>query len=202
MSLPEPVRDPRMESVERLFAACEAEPLHSRHVASLAEQIFEALWPLHRYGNEERFWLLAGAYLHDIGWMDGGKGHHKRSAQIILSSPILTLGTHDRSIIANIARYHRKALPSPDHSMYAALSVADRQVVDRLAGMVRLADGLDAYHDSTVTVIRAESLQKGRIRLAIGGQPAWRQFTIDLDNKSALLERAFGRDLEITWPRH
>ena len=46
-------------------------------------------------------------------------------------------------MVAAIARYHRGALPKRKHESYGELSPDDREVVRRLAGILRLADGLD-----------------------------------------------------------
>jgi len=45
---------------------------------------------------------------------------------------------------------HRGPLPKKRHSEYAALSIADRDLVCKLAGIVKLADALDRSHDSRV----------------------------------------------------
>jgi exopolyphosphatase/guanosine-5'-triphosphate,3'-diphosphate pyrophosphatase len=56
--------------------------------------------------------------------------------------------------MANVARYHRKALPSARHDDYMALADADRVLVRRLAAMLRVADGLDADHFQVVEEVR------------------------------------------------
>ena len=52
--------------------------------------------------------------------------------------------------MANVARYHRKALPSARHADYMALEEPDRVVVRRLAALLRVAEGLDADHFQVV----------------------------------------------------
>jgi exopolyphosphatase/guanosine-5'-triphosphate,3'-diphosphate pyrophosphatase len=49
-------------------------------------------------------------------------------------------------IIGTIARYHRKAPPSALHHEFTQLSLADRQRVRLLAGLLRIADALDKEH--------------------------------------------------------
>ena len=56
----------------------------------------------------------------------------------------------ERGLVANVARYHRKALPSDGHPDYMALDDRDRMLVRRLAALLRLADGLDADHFQVV----------------------------------------------------
>jgi hypothetical protein len=52
--------------------------------------------------------------------------------------------------VACVARYHRKAMPADRHACYGELGKADRSVVWMLAGILRVADGLDYTHGSVV----------------------------------------------------
>jgi exopolyphosphatase/guanosine-5'-triphosphate,3'-diphosphate pyrophosphatase len=120
----------------------------------LALSLFDGSASLHEYALQERNWLAWAALLHDIGWDQGRKGHHKRSATLILAAPELEqLKDRERGIIAAVARYHRKALPQPSHALLAPLDQADRERVRLLAGILRVADGLDRSHRSVVRKI-------------------------------------------------
>jgi hypothetical protein len=70
----------------------------------------------------------------------------------------------ERELVANIARYHRKALPADRHADYMALDEDDRTLVRRLAALLWLADGLDADHflvveAATVATVCASSAE-------------------------------------------
>src|SRR5271154_3214028 len=108
-----------------LRARYDEEPSHSDHVAVLALQIFDGLRPWHGYGSRPRELLHSAALLHDIGWSQkpDGKDHHKWSARLILEHPWKTLTPEEMSIVAEIARYHRKAPTQPDHAEFYALKV-------------------------------------------------------------------------------
>jgi exopolyphosphatase/guanosine-5'-triphosphate,3'-diphosphate pyrophosphatase len=68
--------------------------------------------------------------------------------------------------MANVARYHRKALPSDRHGDFMALEDADRVVVRRLAALLRVAEGLDADHFQVVEQV--EVVDEGpRLRLEL-----------------------------------
>jgi exopolyphosphatase/guanosine-5'-triphosphate,3'-diphosphate pyrophosphatase len=56
----------------------------------------------------------------------------------------------ERELVAQIARYHRKALPKKKHEPFMRLSPDDRLLVSRLGGILRLADGLDRRRNSLV----------------------------------------------------
>lgn len=119
---------------------------HARHVTKLALGIFDDLSKLHSLGSLDRFRLRCAALLHDIGWVQGAQGHHKRSLRMILDASELALTERSRPIIANIARYHRRSLPKQKHRSFALLSNADQHKVSLLGAIVRLADALDCSH--------------------------------------------------------
>ena len=53
-------------------------------------------------------------------------------------------------MIACLARYHRKAMPSEKHGLFAGLSAEKQGWVRCLAGLLRVADGLDRTHSASV----------------------------------------------------
>ena len=116
----------------------------------LALRLFDELQPLHGLGATERFWLHCAGLLHDIGWIEGRKGHHKTALRMILTTPDLPFERREREIIGCVARYHRRGLPTLKHEAFAALSAPDQRVVRRLAAILRVADGLDRTHQGIV----------------------------------------------------
>ena len=126
---------------------------HYLHVTKLALGLFDQLSSCHGMGMRERRLLEAAAILHDIGWIKGRKGHHKSSLEIILRARELPLDGEQRLITALVARYHRKALPQRSHKYFSSLGPSDRLMVCALAAFLRLADGLDRNHRSSVKSI-------------------------------------------------
>ncbi len=141
---------PAMEAVLALAKECKYEREHAHQVERLALEIFDRLGRLHKLGQAERFLLQCAAILHDIGWMEGQKGHHKTALRIIMDSPVLRFDLPTRRIIGLIARYHRKAMPKEQHTYFCDLDAKDRDTVRKLAGILRVADGLDRMHQSKV----------------------------------------------------
>ena len=97
--------------------------------------------------------LEAAANLHDIGWSETrptGRGHHKASARLIRAALWRGVRSEDVALIALVARYHRKALPSQRHEEYAALAPPERDRLRALAAVLRVADGLDRRHLQTI----------------------------------------------------
>ena len=104
--------------------------------------------------------LEYAAVLHDIGWKEGRKGHHKSSLEMIMGEDRLPFDGRERAIVANVARYHRGALPEDGHRDYRDLEAADRKVVDRLASILRVADALDVSHASVVRSIECHDQER------------------------------------------
>ena len=187
---------PGVESAVALAESCGYERGHSQQVTRLALQLFDGLRQLHGLGDAERLLLECGAVLHDIGFAEGAKGHHKRARRMILEAEGLRLGERDRRIVALLARYHRKAEPSEEHAEFAMLTGRDREIVRALAGILRVADGLDRTHTSACRSLACEDRGGSLlVRCRVPGpaeSEAWAA-----KKKGGLLEEVFGRELKI-----
>jgi len=143
----------RKEDVTQFASTCLPDLSHTRQVTKSALMLFDALKSLHKDGEEERCQLEYAALLHDIGWVQGWKSHHKNALKMILENQKLPFSNKEKLIIGSIARYHRKSLPDVSHDHYAALSPSERKVVSRMAAILRIADGLDYAHGDHVQSI-------------------------------------------------
>jgi exopolyphosphatase/pppGpp-phosphohydrolase len=187
-----------LSAVLELAQTCEYDASHTHQVARLALRLFDELLPLHNLGQTERDWLHYAALLHDIGWIEGWKEHHKVSLRIILTTPMLKFSNKERFIVGSIARYHRKALPSIKHGHYAALLESERQVVDVLAGILRLADGLDSAHQVIVRDLSIKiTPKKITIQCAVNNKKQ-EDKKIALE-KADLLQLVFNRTVALQW---
>ena len=67
------------------------------------------------------------------------------------------MSERDKLACALVARYHTKALPDASkHRRFAALSAKRRNLVEWLAGILRVADALDSSHTSVVRRLRLQ----------------------------------------------
>jgi exopolyphosphatase/guanosine-5'-triphosphate,3'-diphosphate pyrophosphatase len=123
-------------------------------VAKLSLELFDELEALHEMGPREREMLEYAALLHDIGWHIGRSGHHKHSLYLIKNGDLEGFSAHELDIIANVARYHRKSAPKKSHPDYVVLDTASRELVWKLAALLRIADGLDRGHYGNVVRLR------------------------------------------------
>jgi exopolyphosphatase/guanosine-5'-triphosphate,3'-diphosphate pyrophosphatase len=188
--------DPTMASVLDLAERCEYDPLFAYQVAQLALDLFDGLYPLHNLGPEPRRWLHYAAWLHNIGWVGGKKKHHKRALRLIQTDPSLPFDEKERLIIGSIARYHRKALPKQKHAHFAALSEKMQGVVAWLAGILRVASGLNYTHRSLVEALTCEITNHQVVLRCDARETAHAERDIAL-KKGRLLEKVSGRALVV-----
>ncbi len=133
---------------------------HALKVADMAEKIFDKLAPIYGLKRHERTLLSAAALLHDVGYHISHEAHHKHSLYLIKHSEMTGFSEGEKSIIANVARYHRKAFPKPHHIYYTDLTEADQKIVDKLSSILRIADGLDRGYEGRVKDIEFEKSKK------------------------------------------
>lgn len=191
-------RESTLQAVMDLAHTCETELAHTRHVTTIALSLFSATQGLHQLGQRERDWLEYASLLHDIGWVEGWKEHHKTSLRIILSTSMLPFDGKERLVIGSIARYHRKAEPSEKHDHFTALEPDERRIVIILSGILRLADGLDRQHKSRVSKISCRVSPK-TIRITCLAQEKPDEEMQAGAEKGRLFEQVFNRKLKIDW---
>ena len=138
------------ESVLEFATSCHFDELHARQVARLSLDICAALAGPFKIGERETRLLEAAALLHDVGYFINYSSHHKHSYHLIRHADLFGFTPRERELIAQIARYHRKALPKKKHEQYLRLAPDDRLLVARLGGILRLADGLDRRRNCLV----------------------------------------------------
>jgi exopolyphosphatase/guanosine-5'-triphosphate,3'-diphosphate pyrophosphatase len=127
---------------------------HADKVASLAVRLFDQLRSEHGLGEKDRLLLEVAALLHDVGMYISLRAHHKHTHYILMSSEVFGLSQDDIAIVANVARYHRRALPQKSHLPYTALDRDSRMKVGKLSAFLRLANALDADHMQNVRDVR------------------------------------------------
>ncbi len=193
------MNEPRIiDEVEELCRKLEPEPRHVHHVCQLALSLFDQLAPLHGLDAEDRLLLRAAALLHDIGFSTypSGKGHHKESARLIRAHPWKHLLPQPMEIVAQMARYHRKSLPSSEHEAFAALPRHDQRRVESLASLLRIADGLDRTHAQNTKQITV-SFDDHRIHIQVQGVAPLSVNLAAAEKKSDLARRTFDREISI-----
>lgn len=152
--------DPRQRSVFELLRKCNWHEAHSTHVTKLALTMFEALKEEMGLADEDKELLEYAGYLHDIGYYIAHSAHHKHALYIIRNSELKGFRQDEIEVIANVARYHRRSTPKKRHEEYWKLRAPLRAKIRKLAGILRVADGLDRSHFQNVQKLEVESKEK------------------------------------------
>jgi len=185
-----------LASAESLGGRYRVDRDHGRHVAMLAVRMFDELREEHGLGARHRLLLQVAALLHDVGIYVSLRAHHKHSHYIISSSQIFGLSNDETAIVANIARYHRRAAPQDTHLAYVALDREDRLVVDKLAAILRVANAIDAEHAQKVRNLRL--VRGGNAwRLELEGSGDMTMERLAATARADLFADTFGRQLVI-----
>lgn len=203
-----PPADP-MRSVHRFAAACRYDHAHCEHVAGLALQIFDQLRARARRDDpapewaaaltdESRLILEAASLLQDVGYHVNYARHHKHSHHLILHADLPGFTPRQTRMIANAARYHRRAAPKLKHESFARLSAPDRATVRALAAILRVAGGLDRAHVRRVSAVRVE-LDGEDARFAVDAPEDPRVELWGAARKAELFETVFGAETSFVW---
>ncbi len=190
--------DVSRRSIRQLVERCDDDPVHSAHVARLAVELFDALAPLHGLDAAAREYLEAGALLANVGLVVAHSKHHLHAYYVVRNSELAGLTDLEIEIVAQIARYHRKSEPKPSHPEFAALGARDQELVRALAGILRVAIGLDRSHRGRVTAVRVE-LHPKRVVVLAEAEPG-ADIGLELyaaNERKSLLERVIARRVDL-----
>jgi exopolyphosphatase/guanosine-5'-triphosphate,3'-diphosphate pyrophosphatase len=158
--------DAAMESVMRLAVRCSVDLEHASHVAFVAGKILTSV-SRHFDVNVALARLLeAAAILANTGNTVSYSKHHIHSYYIIRNADLVGFTDEEIELIALAARYHRKGVPKLSHSEFARLSDNHRHDVELMAGILRIATGLDRSHDQCVSDI-ASSLKNETFEIKV-----------------------------------
>jgi len=196
------LRDLRYESVLHVASLTPGEKAHSERVADLAMQLFEGTKPLHGLGDEHEELLEAAGLLCNVGLVISHDRHHLHSYYVIRNTDLLTGFTdHEVELIALVARYHRKSTPKARHVEFARLGEEDQKAVRVLAGLLRIAVGLDRTREGLVRDLRVDvdDGKHGPIRVLIDAGESDAELELySAEARKDLLEDALGRPVELS----
>ncbi|MBK7293382.1 MAG: Ppx/GppA family phosphatase [Geothrix sp.] len=193
-----PLAERRRASIEQLAARLDPDPGHSRHVARLADELFTSLQPHFELGDTERQWLAFAARLHDIGFSISEKGHHKHGEYLIRNAALPGFWPEEIDLLAQVVRFHRGKVPHhAKHEAFRALAPWHRQVVRKLAAILRASDALDRRRRQSVRHLAVE-VDEQRLHLILDAagdvDPEMEAFL----DKGALLGTLLDRWIEVT----
>ena len=192
-------REAREQIIRALAKKYDAPVEHCTQVSKLARELLGQLQhpkPLPD-GSEEL--IHYGALLYPVGLFVSRSGYHKHGQYIINKSNLRGFSSEEILIISNLVRYHRKSLPNNDHMHFNVLSNTQKEQLEKMAGILRLAIALDRATNGAVQRVELDydDSRPSDIRLSVYGKE---DLALEVDSAKkdrALFERAFGVSLEI-----
>lgn len=181
----------RRRSVQQFAERTQYEEPHARHVQKLALQLFDAIGTRLGCAPEDRDTLRDAALLHDTGYHISYNDHHKHSYHLIVHAELLGVSPEEQVVMANVARYHRGALPKEKHPTFAMLTADQQARVRRLSALLRVADGFDRGHVCAVQQVKVRWTERA-LRLTPVPDTRARSTRLELwgaSRKSDLLEK-------------
>jgi hypothetical protein len=130
-----------------------------RMAMRLYESIVRAKGAAAFQAKDTRKLMRTAAQLHGIGAGLDRKSP-ERAARKFLRKMGVSPGWSESewTILANVVRYHRGALPNPEHKGFVKLTPDDQKIVCALAGVLRLARALRKCGVQSAVGLRAEKL--------------------------------------------
>jgi exopolyphosphatase / guanosine-5'-triphosphate,3'-diphosphate pyrophosphatase len=190
----------RNRSILHLGHSFNFDEKHSKTVSALSLQLFDSAKQigLHNLSDKERELLGYAATLHDIGDFISFNNHHLHSHYVICNAELYGFEPQEITIIANIARFHRKKLPTKKALKKTDLNEDSKNAVIVLSSFLRIAEKLDRSHCGLVKNAVFTGDKRGIVTLSFSSESdcSLEKWSI-LQNKRAFCE-AFGKQLDVS----
>jgi len=184
------------QSARALGRKYQYEEKHATHVAELCARLYVELQDEHELDPRYDLLLRMAAQLHEIGLFVANQSHHKHSMYLIMNSDLFGLSKADTTLVALIARYHRRAIPRPTHMEYMSLPQNQRLIVSKLAAILRVADALDQNHNQQFHDI-GFLREKDRLVILVRGVEDMTLERVALKQKGEMFEEVYGMKVEL-----
>jgi exopolyphosphatase/guanosine-5'-triphosphate,3'-diphosphate pyrophosphatase len=190
------VPDVRLASAGELIEVLGADPVRSARLARIACRIYDDTRRAHGLGKRERDLLETAALLAEIGARINFFDREHNSYQLIRGGGLRGLTDREIEIIGLITRYGRRGSPKERHAHFAALDTEAQHLVRVLAGILRIAAGLDRGHDGRVTDVRCRE-RAGVVRIYVKAKKNAELEVEAARNAARLLVKTIDRDIEV-----
>jgi exopolyphosphatase/guanosine-5'-triphosphate,3'-diphosphate pyrophosphatase len=149
--------DAGQASAMRLAERCSVDIAHGSHVADLGARILKAVGRHYEVDPSLERLLRAAGLLARAGNAVAYSKYHLHSYYIIRNADLMGFTDDEINVIALAARYHRKGMPKTSHEEFGKLSKDRQHDVELIAGILRIASGLDRSHDQCVREMSSSS---------------------------------------------
>jgi exopolyphosphatase/guanosine-5'-triphosphate,3'-diphosphate pyrophosphatase len=139
----------------------------ARRIRDLAIHLFRRLQPVHQLPEQYADWLEAAAMLHEVGSYINRSGRRRHAYYVIAHSEIFGYTPVQRLIIAAVARYIGKSLPSPSDRNMRLLPSGAQGRVPKAVALLRLARALDQSRRGAVQDLRIKIGEDERVTLRL-----------------------------------
>ena len=169
----------------------------AQRIRDLSLQLFRRLQTVHQLSPEYKDWLEAAAMLHEVGAFINRSGRRRHTYYVISNSEIFGYTPLQRRIIAAIARYVGKSLPSASNQVMRVLPGIEQVHVSKAVALLRLARALEQGRRGAVAELKVRVHQDGRVRLLLKPKPG-EGIELELwavEQEKNYFETVFGREL-------
>lgn len=169
----------------------------AQRIRDLTLELFRRLQSVHQLPAQYTDWLEAAAMLHEVGAYINRSGRRRHTYYVIANSEIFGYTPLQRRIIAAIARFVGKSLPSPANQVMRVLPGVEQINVSKAIALLRLARALDQGRRSAVAELKVRVHQDGRVRLLLAPK-APESIELELwavEQEKNYFETVFGREL-------
>jgi exopolyphosphatase/guanosine-5'-triphosphate,3'-diphosphate pyrophosphatase len=169
----------------------------AQRIRDMALHLFRKLQPVHQLPPQYADWLEAAAMLHEVGAYINRSGRRRHTYYVIANSEIFGFTPFERRIIAAVARYVGKSLPTPSDRVMRILPGVEQIHIAKAVALLRLARALDQGRRGAVEEVKVRIHQDGRVRLILTPQPG-EGIELELwavEQERAYFENVFGREL-------
>jgi exopolyphosphatase/guanosine-5'-triphosphate,3'-diphosphate pyrophosphatase len=166
---------------------------HLRHVQGFAERLFDRLAPLHRLGRAHRDYLVAAAWLQDVGELMSPVHHERHSYYMVKNGDFPGVDAWELEWIGQLVLWHKGG--KIDRSDVPFKEPSRWKMFCRLLSLLRIVDALEKPQAHLVT-LRGVHRQRGRVRLRLkGNRSAVDLAILRVEQKKDLFEKTFRRTL-------
>ncbi len=182
-------------SANELLANLGADQSRAHCLARLSAQMFECTRRIHRLSSRFGLLLEVAGMLSDIGHGISYIDRKHIGYQLIRGGGLRGASDKELEMMALAARYSVSGAPKRRHGSFAELDSDDRYAVRIMAGILRVAAGLDRGRQGVVKQLRG--VRRGtvlRLHVGVTGDAA-----LEIDGAThhvRLLRQALGHDIE------
>lgn len=173
------------------------DPPHAMQTAALALQLFDQLKPLHGLGSQEAELFEFGVLLHNVGEQGEERDRHVRTAALIRESNLPGFSRDELNVMSVIAAAHTIHHVSELEAWLTTIPSGLRPMVEKLAPIARLVDGMDASHEQTVRWVEAILAEHGKLLIRMQSRTKAKSEVHATRERAHLIEKVYGLEVEV-----